>query len=172
MKTQSPSLEILEIDECVDALGEYISSSKPAIQGPHETIYGYGWTPTITYWLGRRRIHLYEDLGSEESLGPTILEIADISDTNNPQVKRCQVIAVGEVLDIVDGFLGQNTEINKIAGYAWSDDGPMQDPSIPDPPNQKNPANFAGFVGGHMVRGDSAPKEPSAEERKPWWKFW
>ncbi len=53
---------LLDIDECSEYLTDFVSTSNPHILGPHEILYGYGWAPSISYWIGKRRIHLYQDL--------------------------------------------------------------------------------------------------------------
>ena len=47
----------------LDILSRYIEDQATFanldIQGPVEIEYGFGWEPTITYWLENRRIHFY-----------------------------------------------------------------------------------------------------------------
>ena len=144
-------------------VAEFAAKSEAPICGPHGTAYGFGWSPTTTYWIGKRRIHLYCDILEEDDSYPFAIEIGDVSDKDNPIAQRCHISKVDQALDIMERFLCKNVPIEELSDYKWIVDECDKDKFILDPPNAPNPANFAGWTG-----GDVYPKP----KKKPWWKFW
>lgn len=168
MLTTSP--QPLDIDACAEELTNFVASADPRISGPHEIAYGFGWAPSISYWIGKRRVHLYPDLCADTKPSPFAIEIADITDDANPIAQRCHVNEIGHIRDIMDRFLCQNVAIDTLADYEWIRDDLDHDKSIPDPPHRENPANFGGWVGGHITAG--GPPQSKSPKSKPWWKLW
>jgi len=74
---------MLDIDIYAEQLADFVSQSEPPILGPHEIAYGFGWAPTVSYWIGQRRVHLHDDLCAKGEPEPFAVEIADISDGDN-----------------------------------------------------------------------------------------
>ena len=46
------------------------------LNGPEEIQYGFGWSPTITFWIENRRVHFYFDFFFEK--GVLNVEVAEI----------------------------------------------------------------------------------------------
>ena len=119
----------LNIDYCSAALRGF-QLSRPEIQGPQETEYGIGWAPTISYWVGERRIHLYDDYCSAPHAGkvsvyadpgscPFVAELADLACPEVPDVKRCVVTRIEEIENLMERFLFGSAKIHptrRIAG--------------------------------------------------------
>ena len=157
---------MLDIDTCAEQLADFVSTSKPRISGPHEIAYGFGWAPTVSYWIGQRRVHLHDDLFARSTPEPFAVEIADLRDEVNLVVHRCHVTDTGQIRDIMDRFLCQDAPIDDLSEYKWISDGRDSDKRIPDPPNRDNSANFAGWAGGHVAAGGPP------EMKRSWWKLW
>lgn len=151
----TPDKPTLDIDQCAAQLAAFVRESSPQISGPHEIAYGMRWYPSISYWIGRRRVHLYED-----TRGRFTAEIADRSDRQDPVSHRCHVTSVDEIRDIMDRFLCGNWPIETLTGIEWFREHRDSDKFIPDPPNRANPANIAESVGLHCV-----PDGPPALQR-------
>lgn len=86
----------LHIDSCASALEPFLRAH-PEVMGPHETAYGMGFMPTISYWRGRRRVHLYEDIGETFAI--------EIADRETGLAQRCHIQAASAAKEIIAGFL-------------------------------------------------------------------
>jgi hypothetical protein len=159
---------LLDIDTCSESLADFVSTSSPQILGPHEIQYGYGWAPSISYWIGKRRVHLYHDICVEIKPEPLAVEIADITDEKNPFVRHSHVTSIDRIQDIIERFLCQNVSFDEFSGDDWISDDLDSDKFIPDPPDGHNPANFAEWVSS----SDRSEKQIQIQKPKPWWKIW
>src|SRR6188768_4293420 len=59
-------MPILDLDEIRANILARSTAASCRLEGPAETAYGIGWLPTISFWLGKRRIHFYTDQSEEE----------------------------------------------------------------------------------------------------------
>jgi hypothetical protein len=71
----------------------------------------------------------------------------------------------------VEQFLVLGCSPSDLADFSWIQDKGNQDKFIPDPPNKSNPANFAPWLGGHVVTQPEQAEVPSPK-RPPWSQFW
>lgn len=159
---------LLDIETCSEGLADFVSTSNPQILGPYEIQYGYGWAPSISYWIGKRRVHLYHDVCVEIKPEPFAVEIADITDEKNPFVRRSYVTSIDRVQNIMKRFLCQNVSFDEFSGDDWISDNLDSDKFIPDPPDRDNPANFVGWVS----PSNQSEKQMQIHKPKPWWKIW
>jgi hypothetical protein len=159
---------LLDIDTCSEGIADFLSTSNPQILGPHEIQYGYGWSPSISYWIGKRRVHLYHDMCVEIKPEPLAVEIADITDEENPFVRRSYVNSIERMQDIMERFLCKNVSVDEFSGDDWISNDLDSDKFIPDPPDGNNPANFAYWVS----PSDRAEKDLKVQTSKPWWQIW
>ncbi|MDP6719344.1 MAG: hypothetical protein QGF59_11875 [Pirellulaceae bacterium] len=162
--------ESLDIDYCAERLADFVEQGEPRILGPHETDYGFGWLPTISYWIGQRRVHLYDD--SKAGVSAFAAEIAEVDTSGKSSARRCHVSSLSEIEDIMQRFLREGQIATSLADYQWIEDSLDSDKFIPDPPNRSNSANFAGFVGGHVAAGGPNEEHIAEKETKPWWRLW
>jgi hypothetical protein len=163
---------MLNIDDCAKELADFVISSEPRVSGPHEIAYGFGWAPSISYWIGQRRVHLYEDYCDKAKTPVFAVEIADNTKSGRYRAQRCRVTDMQQIRDIMARFLCQSLPVADLLEYTWISDNRDANKSIPDPPNRSTPANFSGFVGGHFVAGGPPQIEPTTKRKKPWWKVW
>ena len=158
----------LDIDTCAELLAPFVASH-PAIKGPFETAYGFGFDPTITYWVEARRVHLHEDLH-----GAFCMEVADRS---TKTVRRCFTQDISKIRATMEAFLVHGRPPGELPDTAWLEDGQDHDKFIPNPPNLSHPGNIASFLGGHGSGEVVAKQRPEMGEafpsrRKRWWQFW
>jgi hypothetical protein len=151
---------ILDIDSCASALAPFLREH-PEVMGPHETDYGVGFMPTISYWCSRRRVHLYEDLDEVFAI--------EVADRESGIAQRCHIETTSAAREIMAGFLCGQCAVADLPSHDWIRDGADHDKFIPDPPNQHTPANFASWTGGHTV--SAAVPSQNQRERK-WWQIW
>lgn len=152
----------LNIDSCATLLADFIVTRGAKIMGPHETAYGAYWSPTISYWSGDRRVHLYQDWCTATKPHPFAVEIAAVG----MGARRCHVTTIDEIRDIIEQFMSCGAAPEELAGHEWICDDLDSDKFIPHPPNVGNSGNIAEAVGGHIIPGSRQ------SVLKPWWKFW
>jgi hypothetical protein len=139
----------------LDALSNFIvQQSKAAgfvVHGPVETEYGWGWSETISFWNGNRRVHFYYNLHSvkDEKYGVNFqtdndltVEVAEIDGLDTP-TRRGILSTLESAWQIVYSFLCQNMSVTELPDYQWKFDNLDHDKFIPHPPNADNPGNIA-----------------------------
>lgn len=135
----SPMVRVNDIGTVADELTEFVSAAQPAISGPSDIKYGIRWEPTISYWSGTRRVHLWlkgdPDAAAEGAGKALVVEIADIGADGNRTVQRCHVSSVEEARSIMRRFLCERCGISQFAGHEWIRDHLQHDKFIPDPPD-------------------------------------
>ncbi|HSJ02753.1 MAG: hypothetical protein ACAI34_09730 [Verrucomicrobium sp.] len=150
---------LLNSDTCASELAPILHEN-PDIQGPHETAYGMGFRPTLSFWRGPRRFHLYD--GEE---GSVAIELAD---------RRVQMVLqrhtrnAGEIRQLFQLYLVEEHHLDDLTHLSWTANVADQDKFIPHPPNTEHPANFAPLLEGTH----SSAATSSATVQRPWWKFW
>jgi hypothetical protein len=117
--------------------------------GPVETQYGYGWSPTITYWSGPRRVHFYNKIDDWDRL---IVELAEWKATWKPL--RAIVPNDDAACRVLQEYLVENrSPESPLQGLEPVSSKGDHDSSIPHPPNRPNPANICEFVAAAAAQG-------------------
>lgn len=153
----------MRIDD-LDNLSEILLARAKSIgfdlQGPAWIEYGFGWEPTISLWLSRRRAHLWWE--SAEWVG---VEVANLDTVEKPG--RTLIQTVDEAWEIIDRFLRQGHTIKDLSNYSWKVDNLDLDKFIPHPPNSPNPANIAELLQGPEWKLWEPPQENKRKDDKP-----
>lgn len=108
------------------------------LQGPVETAYGWGWSPTLTFWYGSRRVHYYYDSIYNEGM---IIEAASPS-----KVLRGVAPTPETIWQVIDKFLHQQCSFEDLPDCGWRSDGLDHDKFIPTDLTTPNPANIVDVV--------------------------
>ena len=151
---------VTDIGTVVDALTEFVRTAQPGISGPSDIKYGVKWEPTVSYWRGTRRVHLWlkEDPTPAVQGAETVLvvEVADVGADGNRTVQRCHVSSVEEARSIMQRFLCERCAISQLTGHEWIRDPLQHDKSIPHPPDSPKMGNLA-----HLSSGNTVPTSGS-----------
>ena len=168
------------IIESFEGLSEDIKKRAEAINfnlhGPEEVQYGFEWEPTITFWEENRRVHFYFDSSNQEGLNVEVaeihpgLKITRGSVETNSLVKKAIIKTTDEAWGIIDNFLRQKCDFEKLPVLSWTEDTTDVDKFIPHPPNSANPANIVSLIDkleevGEIWRPEQSKKQSS-------WKKW
>jgi hypothetical protein len=145
-------------------LAHKILESGTKILGPVEIEYGFGWDPTITYWLGERRINFYYDILMKGDQG----EVAEVADRTIDRVKRIRYNDSEAAWEIMRLFLIEQVDFDQLPGTVWVEDDLDHDKFIPHPPDKNNPANIVTFIDGMIESGATRwePTEPKSDPSK------
>ena len=141
----------IEIEELADLVVKYAREQNWQLQKPVLTLYGWGWIPTITFWNGMRRVHVYDNIQGSfrdgelwvDGVDGWFVELADRSETKlaPPTIQQCLVRTPEEVWHIVSTFLGEEDSVSKLDLFEWTVDTAGVEYHIPHPPNE-NPSSF------------------------------
>jgi hypothetical protein len=168
---------LVMIIESFEGLSEDIKKRAEVINfnlhGPEEIQYGFGWEPTITFWDENRRVHFYFDSSNQEGLNVEVaeiqprLKITRRSVKTNSLVKRAIIKTPDEAWEIIDNFLRQKCDFEKLPVLSWAEDTNDVDKFIPHPPNLGNPANMVSLVDKLEEIGEVWRPEKS-KKQSPW----
>jgi hypothetical protein len=90
------------------------------LNGPEEIQYGFGWSPTITFWIENRRVHFYFDLFENGVLNVVVAEIHPEpimtrgKVEKNSLVKKTTIKTTDEAWKIIDSFLRQKCNFEEL----------------------------------------------------------
>jgi len=146
------------------------------LNGPEEIQYGFGWEPTITFWKENRRVHFYFDSFNQEGLNVEVaeihpeLKITRGSIETSSLVKKTVIKTTDEAWEIIDNFLRQKCDFEKLPVLSWAEDTTDVDKFIPHPPNRKNPANIVSLIDELKQKGEVW--HPEQSKRQSRWKQW
>lgn len=125
------------------ALYQFMESKQQTDQyrilGPAEIEYGWGWDPTVCYWIGQRRIHIYSFF-MEETTG-NVKGTIEIADRATKRAKRHAFNSLTQMWDIASQFLIEELDWKSFA-EGWTEDHRSHDSHVPDPPVKHTPANI------------------------------
>jgi len=151
-------------------------TAKLNLNGPEEVEYGFGWSPTITFWVDNRRIHFYFDISEFGMLNVEVAEIhpelkiiRGLVETNS-LVKKTTFKTTEEAWEIIENFLKQKCGFENLTAFSWMEETTDVDKFIPHPPNLINPANIVSFVDKLVKTGEVWGPEYSKKQH-PWIKW-
>ncbi|MBN1121928.1 MAG: hypothetical protein JXJ17_12675 [Anaerolineae bacterium] len=147
-------MEIRYIWQLQKILEDRIAEAGLPILGAAETEYGYGWEPTISFWVGERRVHFYAN-----PEGGIAVEVANMSPGFKTGRGVLAVTEIDEAWEILKLFLIDGASPEELPDHDWEFDRRMYDECIPHPPADPSMGNIASFVG--------AMKAAGAKEWKP-----
>jgi hypothetical protein len=128
-----------------------------SLRGPAETAYGWGWSPTTSFWSGNRRVHFYFDIaGKRDGL---VVEIAELYE----KVLLGTVQDMEQAWTVIDLFLRQEQSFEQMPDLGWEVTTLDANKFIPHPPDKDNPANIVSFI----KRPDVVPWQPPKVENAP-----
>lgn len=141
----------IEIEELANLVVKCAHAQNWQLQKPVLTLYGWGWLPTITFWEGMKRVHVYDHIQGSFRDGELwvdgtdgwFVELAERSDTQcaPPTIRQCLVRTPEEVWQIVSAFLCEEDGVSKLDLFEWTVDTRGAEYHIPYPPND-NPSSF------------------------------
>lgn len=145
----------------LDALGDLVKNLDPRICGPRAIEYGFGFDPTLTFWIGNRRLHLYwgwkptqmksEGAAPPRPYEPPVVEVAQWAQREaDTVVRRCYICEEAELEDIAQRFLCGGVPVVELSGYRWLNDGLDHDKFIPHPPDVPIPGYIADWFDGQL----------------------
>jgi hypothetical protein len=152
----------------LDVLAAYVAKRASAagmtLHGPVDIEYGIGWSPTISYWSGERRVHFYFDMLGDS--GDLTLEVAEVRPGQpgagawvSAESRRGQVSTLAQAWSLVEAFLLERRAFPALPACGWKNDGFGHDRSIPHPPDAPNPANIAALFSAMQAAG-ARPWQP------------
>lgn len=120
-------------------IGRRAKAANLNLSGPEEIQYGFGWSPTITFWVDNRRVHFYFDLFEHGVLNVDVAEVhPELKITRgevetNSLVKKTTIKTTNEAREIIDKFLRQKCDFEKLPVFSWTEDTTDVDKFIPHP---------------------------------------
>jgi hypothetical protein len=136
-------MEEWEFEEIAESVVKRVLEKRLAIKGPTLTCYGLGWTETLSFWCGTRRIHIYLDFNILLNPDKTICYTIEIADGVIPGK-----VLVKETNDFelywqsIARFLIDATVFSEFESEGWTESKSPQDPWIPTPPSAKHSGDF------------------------------
>jgi hypothetical protein len=125
------------------------------LEGPADTEYGWGWSPTSTFWLGNRRVHLYYDI-------PFKCEVIEVSDVSTKQVQRAKYSDLEIAWEIARCFLVEGCAFAELPPLDWLTDGMDSDKFIPHPPSTSGLGNIRSLID-QMKQNGAQPWHPDTD---------